>query len=71
VQQVLIECLSKYGVFDERLIEASEQKEKFLIEYHKITLEEQRNYSLVQLLSERPAANLVRYYKSKVRERDL
>jgi tRNA threonylcarbamoyladenosine modification (KEOPS) complex Cgi121 subunit len=70
VQQVLIKCLSKYGIFDEHLIEASEQKEKFLIEYHKITLEEQANYSLVQLLNERPATNLVRYYRSKVRERD-
>ena len=65
VQQVLIECLMKYGIFDEHIIEPSEQKKNFLIEYHKITLEEQKNYDLVQLLSERPATHLVRYYKSR------
>ena len=64
--QILVECLKNYGVFEERIIEPSEQKKKFLTEYYKVNSEEQKNYDLAQLLCERSATSLVRYYKSKV-----
>ena len=63
--QILKECIMSYGTFDERILEPSGDKEKFLTGYHKINSEEQKNYDLLQLLCERSATSVIRYYKSK------
>lgn len=61
--KIVADRLKNYGEFDDKVLDTTKQKIDFLIKYHNITAEEMENYDLVQLLCEKSASSLVRYYK--------
>jgi len=61
----MVRLLEKYGVFDEKILEPSEEKLNFLIKYHGLTEHEVINYGVGKILCDRCAAVFSKYYKVK------
>ncbi|MEM3403959.1 MAG: KEOPS complex subunit Cgi121 [Nitrososphaeria archaeon] len=62
---LLEEKIKEIGEQNNKALELSETKKKFLIRYHDISLHELENYDLATILYERAATKLLKFLRSK------
>ncbi|MGB9727244.1 MAG: KEOPS complex subunit Cgi121 [Nitrososphaeria archaeon] len=61
----MVKQLESFGVFDEKILEPSNEKLEFLIRYHNLSEDEVKNYGVGKILCDRSAAVFSKYYKLK------
>ncbi len=63
--RIIEKKIRNYGDLDDHVLEASEERVNFLMTYHGISKNEVENYGLLNMLLERSATCLIRYYRTE------